>query len=214
MHSSTFCWILHSLTQTPGLQWSSCLSASVFRVATPTDACMLSSWDSMSPCSLSHSLSWRAGLPILIFLIRQKLLFCFALGCQDLCVSASTCMHVFIRLDINRVLFRYSDFPSRVIVLIAGAKEPTFSSLLSVFLFVRQSLSCLGDTHGVTVSTEQGSLSHNSKATLKVYAKKVSIYQLGGSQSDGALSCTELQRPGASSGELQQPTGAPQEGCE
>lgn len=124
-------------------------------------------------------------------------------------------MHVFIRLDIDRVLFHYSDFPSRVIVLIAGAEEPASSSLLSVFLFVRQPcLSCLGDTHGVTVSTEQGSLSHNSKATPKVYAKKVSIYQLGGSQSDGALSYTELQRPGASSGELQQPTGAPQEGCE
>lgn len=95
-------------------------------------------------------------MPILIFLIRQKLLFCFALGCQDLCVSASTCMHVFIRLDIDQVLFRYSDFPPRVIVLIAGAEEPASSSLLSVFLFVRQPcLSCLGDTHRVTVSTEQ-----------------------------------------------------------
>lgn len=117
------------------------------------------------------------ALPILIFLIRQTFPFCFALCCQGLYVSASTCMHVFIRLDIDRVLFCYSDFPSRVIVLTAGAEEPASSFLLSVlfFFYLRGNLvyPALGiHTGGVTVSTEQGSLSHNSQATPKSMPKK------------------------------------------
>lgn len=97
--------------------------------------CPYGSLSTMMPCSFSHSLSQRSSLSVLIPKMRQKLLFCFALGCQGLFVSASTCVRVFVIPDIDRILFGYSHFRVERWHLLWGPKSQHF---LPCYLLVLQ----------------------------------------------------------------------------
>lgn len=113
--------------------WSSCLSLLRSQVC----RCTYGTLFIMLPCPSSDSLPWRVGLSVLSVRMRQTLLPCSALGCQGLYGSASTCVHVVIRADINPVLFSYSDFTSRVMSLtVRGGRASIFFLFCKATLFI------------------------------------------------------------------------------